>query len=124
MTARVRPRAVARGTLVGALWLAAGILVWRIAGPWAENAWWRVELLRSEPPRVLPVPVDGVGPDDLSDTWGEARSGGRSHEGIDIFARRRTPVRSTTEGIVARRGVNPLGGRTVTILGPAGWRHY
>jgi murein DD-endopeptidase MepM/ murein hydrolase activator NlpD len=70
------------------------------------------------------VPVEGVGPGSLGDTWGDARSGGRSHEGIDIFARRRTPVRSTTPGIVVRRGENPLGGRTITILGPAGWRHY
>jgi murein DD-endopeptidase MepM/ murein hydrolase activator NlpD len=25
---------------------------------------------------------------------------------------------------VARRGGNPLGGRTVTVLGPGGWHHY
>lgn len=113
-----------RGTLLGAALLAAGILAWRTAGPALELARWRAELLRSDPPLALPVPVDGVAPEALGDTWGDARSGGRSHEGIDIFARRRTPVRSTTPGVVVRRGENAFGGRTVTILGPGGWRHY
>jgi murein DD-endopeptidase MepM/ murein hydrolase activator NlpD len=81
--------------------------------------------MAADPPAALPVPVEGVSPADLADTWGDPRSGGaREHQGIDIFARRRTPVRATTPGIVARRGENRLGGRTVTILGPAGWRHY
>lgn len=120
----VRPTVVARGVLVGGMLLAGGLVVWRVAGPVIELAIWRAELLSAEPPRALPVPVEGVAAEDLFDTWGAARSGGRSHEGIDIFARRRTPVRSTTRGIVARRSENPLGGSTVTILGPGGWRHY
>ena len=82
-----------------------------------------MEIMGAEPPRPC-VPVAGVAPEDLGDTWGDVRSGGREHQGIDIFARRRTPVRATTRGIVARRGENLLGGRTVTILGPGGWRHY
>lgn len=81
-------------------------------------------LVAAEPPASLPVPVRGVGPAAVSDTWGDSRAGGRTHQGTDIFATRRTPVLSTTEGIVLRRGRNPLGGRTVTILGPGGWRHY
>ena len=113
-----------RATLFGTALLAAGIVGWGTLGPALESARWRAELLSSEPPSALPVPVDGVEPSDLADTWGDTRSGGRSHEGIDIFARRRTPVRSTTPGIVVRRGENPLGGRTVWILGPGGWRHY
>jgi murein DD-endopeptidase MepM/ murein hydrolase activator NlpD len=120
----IRPLVIARGVLFGSVLLAGGIALWRTAGPALELAIWRMELVGAEPPRALPVPVEGVGPDDLGDTWGNARSGGRPHQGIDIFARRRTPVRSTTPGIVARRGENPLGGRTVTILGPGGWRHY
>jgi peptidoglycan LD-endopeptidase LytH len=120
----LRPLAVVRGVLVGGILLGGGIVAWGVAGPAIELALWRTELLSAEPPLTLPVPVEGVAPGDLFDTWGAARSGGRSHEGIDIFARRRTPVRSTTPGIVARRGENPLGGRTVTVLGPGGWRHY
>jgi murein DD-endopeptidase MepM/ murein hydrolase activator NlpD len=65
-----------------------------------------------------------VEPGAFSDTWGAARSGGRSHQGIDIFARRNTPVVSATEGVVVRAGENALGGRTITVMGPGGWRHY
>jgi len=82
------------------------------------------ELQAADPPRSLPVPVEGVTPGDIGDTWRDPRSGGRVHEGVDIFARRRTPVRSTTPGLVLRRGENALGGRTITILGAGGWRHY
>jgi murein DD-endopeptidase MepM/ murein hydrolase activator NlpD len=121
----IRAAVLARGVTTGAAILAAGIAAWRVAGPAIELAAWRAELLAADPPPALPVPVEGVAPADLADTWGDPRSGGaRDHQGIDIFARRRTPVRSTTPGVVARRGENPLGGRTVTVLGPAGWRHY
>jgi murein DD-endopeptidase MepM/ murein hydrolase activator NlpD len=117
----VRPAAVAGGVFWGALLLALGILLL----PAAQDAWWRMELLREPPPGTLPVPVEGVAPGDVADTWGDPRSGGaRRHEGIDIFAARRTPVVSATRGIVVRRGENPLGGRVVTVLGPGGWRHY
>ncbi len=83
-----------------------------------------LRLVAEPPPRWLPVPVRGVAPGQLRDTWGAARSGGRFHEGIDILAPRGTPVVSTTEGIVARLGTGGLGGRVVWITGPAGWRHY
>lgn len=114
------------GTVVsGVVWLGALLAVGVWTWPGIRAAWWRMELLSAEAPRSLPVPVEGVEPDDLASTWGDPRSGGaRSHEGIDIFASRRTPVTSTTRGIVARRGEGGLGGRTVTVLGPGGWRHY
>ena len=82
------------------------------------------ELLLQEPPRSLPVPVKGVKRSGLVDTWGAARSGGRRHEGIDIFARRNTPVLSATSGIVLRSGWNRLGGRYIMVMGPGGYRHY
>ena len=122
---RVRWSEVARGTLIGAALLAAGIVTWRAAAPAIELARFHAELLRAEPPGTLPVPVEGVTPGDLGDTWGDPRSGGRRrHEGIDIFAARRTPIRSATRGVVTRRSENALGGNTITILGPGGWRHY
>jgi murein DD-endopeptidase MepM/ murein hydrolase activator NlpD len=68
--------------------------------------------------------VAGVTPAQLADTWGGARSGGRRHEGIDIFAKRGTPVLPSTEGIVLRVGTNRLGGQVVWVLGPGGQRHY
>lgn len=78
-------------------------------------------LVSAPVPAALPNPVPGAA---LTDTWGGARSGGRRHEGIDIFAKRNTPIRATTRGVVLRVGENALGGRTVMILGPGGQRHY
>lgn len=83
-----------------------------------------VRLLREPAPLSLPVPVEGVEPSQLSDTWGAARSEGRKHEGIDIFAPRGTQILSVSPGLVLFRGWNRLGGNTVTVLGPAGYRHY
>jgi len=97
-------------------------LVW--AYPYLRNLFRVVELLREPPPTSLPVPVEGVAPTDLVNTWGARRSGGRGHEGIDIFAPRGTPVIAATQGVVMRKGWNRLGGKTVSVLGPGGWYHY
>lgn len=76
------------------------------------------------PPRSLPIPVEGVAKSQLRDSYGDLRSGGRRHEGIDIFAGRHTPVLSATEGYVSGLGRNRLGGLVVWVTGPGGWRHY
>ena len=94
---------------------------WPVVRPAAEKAQRSAALLSSPAPTALPNPLPGRS---LTDTWGGARSGGRKHEGIDIFAPRDTPVRATTEGVVLNVGPNNLGGRTVMILGPGGQRHY
>jgi murein DD-endopeptidase MepM/ murein hydrolase activator NlpD len=92
--------------------------------PWLEDVAYALRLSSLPAPRTLPVPVAGVRPAGLADTWQAARSEGRKHEGIDIFAKRGTPVLSATEGIVLRVGSNRLGGQTVLVLGPGGQRHY
>ena len=83
-----------------------------------------IRLMSDTLPASLPVPVAGVQKRSLADTWGAARSGGRRHEGIDIFARRGTPVISSTKGIVLKVGVNELGGNIVSVMGPGGHSHY
>ncbi len=75
-------------------------------------------------PSSLPIPVDGVDRSELESTFDHPRSGGRRHEAIDIFAPRNTPVRATTAGYVSSRGVRSLGGRTISVIGPGGYRHY
>lgn len=85
--------------------------------------WQQLSLLQQEPPveNSLPNPLPGQS---LTDTWGAARSQGRTHEGIDIFAARGTPIQSTTQGIVSKVGDNNLGGRVVVVVGPGGAGHY
>lgn len=70
------------------------------------------------------VPVEGVTLSQIADTWGAARSEGRSHEGVDIFADEGTPIYAATPGYVYRIGQNPYGGNTVTVIGGAGVRYY
>ena len=85
--------------------------------------WQQLSLLQQ------PLPVENSLPNPLpkqhlADTWGAARSQGRSHEGIDIFAERGTPIQATTQGIVSKVGEDALGGRVVMIIGSGGARHY
>jgi murein DD-endopeptidase MepM/ murein hydrolase activator NlpD len=100
------------------------IAIGGILQPWLENVLYLMRLGGMPAPTVLPVPVAGVRPSGLVDTWGGARGRGRKHEGIDIFAQRGTPVLSSTEGVVVRVGTNRLGGQVVWVLGPGGQRHY
>ncbi|HKO57234.1 MAG TPA: M23 family metallopeptidase [Thermoanaerobaculia bacterium] len=111
-------------TTAGALLLVAALFALRFMSPLLRHPLATARLFRTPAPRHLPVPVDGVRPRGLIDSWGSIRSGGRHHQGIDIFAPRNTPIRSTTSGIVVTVGVNRLGGRIVRILGPGPMWHY
>ena len=82
------------------------------------------KLNRMNLPQSLPIPVDGVKAKQLRDTWGAARSQGRSHEGIDIMAPRGTKVLSSTDGVIADLRDNNLGGKVIWIRGPQGSWHY
>jgi peptidoglycan LD-endopeptidase LytH len=83
-----------------------------------------LRLALEEPPKSLPLPIAGVSPAALRDTWGATRSNGRRHQGIDIFAPKGTAVSSTTRGLVFRVGENRLGGNVVWIFGPGRQMHY
>ena len=69
--------------------------------------------------RMLMVPVAGVQPAQLADSFNEGRSGGRTHRALDIRAPRGTPVLAADEGLVYKVRQNRLGGRTVYMLDPA-----
>ncbi len=69
--------------------------------------------------RDLMVPVDGIRPRDLRDTYNAPRSGARAHLALDVMARRGTPVISADNGTVRRIGTNALGGRTVYVVDDA-----
>jgi murein DD-endopeptidase MepM/ murein hydrolase activator NlpD len=92
--------------------------------PWLDVALYAMRLAGMPAPSTLPMPVANLKSRGLSDTWQAPRSPRRRHEGIDIFAKKGTPIISATEGIVLRRGQNSLGGNVVWVLGPAGHQHY
>lgn len=113
-------RFVIKILLLGILCVAA----YAFLGPYLDDTLYAIRLASMPVPESVGVPVRGVPSRQLRDTWHAARSAGRKHEGIDIFAPRGTPVHSSTQGIVLRVGTNRLGGRVVWVLGPGGQRHY
>ena len=85
------------------------------------------ELLRSGPYAItqraeatLEFPVAGVSPASIQSAFGAERDrGARSHEGIDIFARRGTPAIAAADGIITGSTTNRLGGNVVWLWSPS-----
>lgn len=65
-------------------------------------------------PRRLLIPVAGIDPQSLVDTFDQARGGGeRRHEALDIMAPRGTPVYSADEGNIVKLFDSKQGGLTI-----------
>jgi len=56
-------------------------------------------------------------------SWGFPRSGGRTHKGVDMFAKRGTPTPAVTSGTIKMRTVN-LGGTVTYLYGDDGNKYY
>lgn len=79
----------------------------------------------SPPP---PAPRTGMacpvaGPRSFADTWGAPRSGGRSHQGVDMMAPQGTPLVAVESGS-ANFKTNRLGGNAVWLTGSSGTKYY
>ena len=74
----------------------------------------------------LILPVAGITPDALTDTWGDARGdGSREHHAIDIMAPRGTPVLAAATGTVEKIFESKNGGHTIYVRrADAGWQDY
>ncbi len=62
----------------------------------------------------LAFPVAGNADHRIGSFWGDARDkGARSHEGIDIFGKFRTPVVAAADGMITSTRQNNLGGKVI-----------
>jgi murein DD-endopeptidase MepM/ murein hydrolase activator NlpD len=74
---------------------------------------------------TLLLPVQGVQPAQLHDTFTEARDGGaRPHEALDIMAPRGTPVLAAADGTVEKLFTSVPGGLTIYEFDPGRTRAY
>jgi murein DD-endopeptidase MepM/ murein hydrolase activator NlpD len=74
---------------------------------------------------ALVFPVSGK-KSNIGSFWGASRDGGeRRHEGIDIFARKGTPVVAISDGYIVSRGKSPRAGKFLWLQ-PSGrnWTAY
>jgi len=87
----------------------AGVIVFLasmifVAAPVSEAA--RPPAVPARQPEIAPsglaIPVVGIRASRLSDTFTQARAGGRPHDAIDIMAARGTPVVAAAEGTVEK----------------------
>lgn len=93
-----------------ALWLAVAVAACGPSRPSAPTSRQTdAEYLRAL--RMM-VPVDGVAPSRVADTYA-ARRGDRRHDALDIFARRGTEVVASVRGEILRVSSNALGGNTI-----------
>ena len=74
---------------------------------------------------TLAMPVVGVQPYDLSNSWHNARDGGRrKHKGIDIFAPKGTGIVAVADGIISYIGEQPKGGLCLWLTTENGTSFY
>jgi murein DD-endopeptidase MepM/ murein hydrolase activator NlpD len=82
---------------------------------------------KPEPP--APVITGGswlcpvAGPNAFGDTWGAARSGGRTHQGVDMMSPFGTPLIAVVAGSVTMK-TNNLGGNVIWLTGADGNKYY
>ena len=73
-------------------------------------------MVQPPPPVTLIIPVAGVRPDQLTDTFTASRSEGRTHDAIDIMAPADTPVLAATDGQIQKLFQSERGGTTIYQL--------
>lgn len=61
----------------------------------------------------LIIPVAGVRPDQLLDTFSDSRSEGRTHDAIDIMAPADTPVLAAADGTIQKLWLSERGGTSI-----------
>jgi murein DD-endopeptidase MepM/ murein hydrolase activator NlpD len=77
---------------------------------------------------IVTAPIGGIicpvqGPVAFSDSWGDPRSGGRAHKGVDMLSPTGTPTVAPVSGTVRHSG-NSLGGLSWHLDGDNGHYYY
>src|SRR5258708_27082 len=80
--------------------------------PSTANANATVPIPEAVPDKLI-IPVSGVRPDQLHDTFSENRSEGRVHDAIDIPAPLGTPVLAAADGAIVKLFHSERGGTTI-----------
>jgi len=75
-----------------------------------------LQIPEETPASNLIIPVAGVRPDQLRDTFSESRSEGRVHDAIDISAPLGTPVLAAADGTIIKLFHSVRGGTTIYQL--------
>ena len=112
------------GVLTAAMFL---LVVTGVGGALADTLvfYARIAKLYTQAPNSkIKMPVEDVTKREVANTWGAPRSGGRTHEGQDIFAPKGTKVLSATNGYIYKIGENNLGGQTVSVISSGGRIYY
>lgn len=65
-------------------------------------------------PNTLAHPVAGK-KSKVGGFFGDYRNGGRSHKGIDIYAKKGTPVVAVCDGVITSTATEKLGGKTIRL---------
>ncbi len=80
-------------------------------------------------PSPAPEPATGgtcpvAGAVSFTDSWGDARSGGRAHRGVDMIAARGTPIVAIYSGTISRFSNSSLGGLSIYFRSDNGDMFY
>ncbi|HJS71484.1 MAG TPA: peptidoglycan DD-metalloendopeptidase family protein [Acidimicrobiia bacterium] len=76
----------------------------------------------SLPPGTGVCPVAGAV--SFTDSWGDPRSGGRAHKGVDMIAARGVPIVAIYSGRIQRTSNSSLGGKSIYFVSDAGDLYY
>lgn len=86
------------------------------------------ETATTAPPPPPPAPSGGTcpvaGAVSFTDSWGDPRSGGRAHKGVDMIAARNTPLVAIYSGRIQRLTSGPLSGLAIYLRAENGDQYF